>query len=87
LIGTAFRPESIAGRVLEWGPLTWIGQLSYSIYIWQQLFLIRPEDRRTFGVIQTFPFNWLAAFGCALASYYLIERPAIAWGRRVSARR
>jgi peptidoglycan/LPS O-acetylase OafA/YrhL len=87
LIGTAFRPESIAGRVLEWGPLQWIGRLSYSIYIWQQLFLIRPEDRRIFGVFQTFPLSWLAVLACAFTSYHLIERPAIALGRQILARK
>ncbi|HUA20951.1 MAG TPA: acyltransferase, partial [Bryobacteraceae bacterium] len=26
------------GGVLNWGPVVWVGQLSYSLYIWQQLF-------------------------------------------------
>ena len=30
----------LRGRILEAQPLKWIGRLSYSIYIWQQLFLV-----------------------------------------------
>jgi peptidoglycan/LPS O-acetylase OafA/YrhL len=50
-------------------PLVWIGTLSYSLYLWQQLF------------IGSFPF-WLkltATVVCACASYYLVEKPARRW--------
>jgi peptidoglycan/LPS O-acetylase OafA/YrhL len=85
LVGTACRPRALPGRILEWGPLRWIGRLSYSLYLWQQLFLVGSSTARPLGFLKEFPLDWLACFPCALASYYLIERPAIAWGRRISA--
>ncbi len=87
LAGTVLRPELPAGRMLEWGPLRWVGRLSYSLYLWQQLFLIGRKGNRPLGWLQALPLDWLAALACALASHHLIERPMIAAGRRLAARR
>jgi peptidoglycan/LPS O-acetylase OafA/YrhL len=81
LMGTVLRPKSAAGRFLEWGPLRWVGRLSYSLYIWQQLFLVPRPALMPFGVIHAFPLDWCAVFACAIASHYLIEQPCIRWGR------
>ena len=35
---TVARPGSWAGRVLETPLLAWVGRMSYSLYVWQQLF-------------------------------------------------
>lgn len=43
LVCTATFPDSRAGRILESPALRWIGRLSYSIYIWQQLAMF-PES-------------------------------------------
>jgi peptidoglycan/LPS O-acetylase OafA/YrhL len=77
---TVAQPRCWLGRILEWRPLAWIGRLSYSLYIWQQLFLA-PSPA---GLWQRAPWNLAAAFACAAASYYLIERPAIAFGRSLA---
>jgi peptidoglycan/LPS O-acetylase OafA/YrhL len=61
-------PEDAFGRFLNRAPVAWIGTLSYSIYLWQQLFL--REDHQF-----AFPLNIAGAFAAALASYYLIEQP------------
>ena len=67
------RPNGLAGRALQIRPLVVIGLLSYSIYLWQQLFL----DRTTDQVITTFPLNLFLAAIAATASYTLIERPSL----------
>ena len=36
------------------------------------------------STLQIFPFNYLAAFACSIASYYLVERPLIRVGHRIS---
>jgi peptidoglycan/LPS O-acetylase OafA/YrhL len=84
LAGTLLHPTALAGRFLEWAPVRWIGRLSYSLYIWQQLFLLPRSDTYPLGVLQSFPVNWIASLLCAIGSYHLIEQPAIALGRRVS---
>ena len=61
---------------LNWTWVRHLGVLSYSIYIWQQLFCTRPE---TFGLgpvwWMTFPGWLLAALVAAHLSYYVLERP------------
>lgn len=42
VVGTAQQSEWLVSRVLESKPLVWIGQRSYGIYLWQQLFIFTP---------------------------------------------
>ena len=63
--------DSAWARVLAWRPLIWIGQRSYSLYLWQQPFL----DSYQHTVLQLFPVNVGCAVICAAASYRFIERP------------
>ncbi len=88
LVGTVLHPETIVGRVLEWEPLRWFGRLSYSLYLWQQLFLLDgPENRSpALGRLQFLPISLVATFSCAIASFYLIEKPMIRLGHRLSSR-
>lgn len=61
------------GRLLNRQPLVSVGVLSYSLYLWQQLFLI--QSRPVTSVFVVFPLNILMALACAAASYHLIEKP------------
>lgn len=45
--------------------------ISYSIYLWQQLFL-SPHGT---ALLQTFPINVVATFCCAALSYIIVEKP------------
>jgi len=56
---------------LNWRPIAYIGVLSYSLYLWQQLFL-DPISRSFYA---RFPVNIAFAFCAAFVSYYAIERP------------
>jgi peptidoglycan/LPS O-acetylase OafA/YrhL len=76
-------PSSIIGRVLNWKPIMQIGVLSYSIYLWQTLFL-HTNNSQIFGTqpeiatwVSTFPGNWLAILIVASISYYFVERPSL----------
>jgi len=75
---TVAKPGSWTGRILELPLLTWVGRTSYRLYIWKQLFL----PPRAVGIWQRVPWNLAAVFACAAASYYWVERPAIAFGQR-----
>ncbi|MEO6909830.1 MAG: acyltransferase [Edaphobacter sp.] len=73
-------PSSVVGRVLNARPIMHIGVLSYSIYVWQTLFL-HHNNVTVFGpslrFISTFPGNWLAILVVAEISYYLVEQPSL----------
>jgi peptidoglycan/LPS O-acetylase OafA/YrhL len=56
-------------RVLNWGPVVWLGQISYSLYLWQEPFCADRNMRSGFLVF--------AAIACTCLSYYLIERPML----------
>ena len=86
LAATLTYPNGITGRVLESAPLRWIGRLSYSLYLWQQLFLVGGDVLRPlpFPRLQEWPWNLPAVVVCAIASYYAIERPMIALGHRLA---
>ena len=77
------RPSLPLGRVLNTRVMAGIGVLSYSLYLWQELFLI--QFRTPASILQTFPLNVLMALACAGMSYRLVERPFLKLKRRVSA--
>ena len=81
--GTVVHPEGVLGRCLENRALKWIGRLSYSLYLWQQLFLI-PEAKYPFSLLQRFPINLVLLFLTAVLSYELLERPMIRLGHRLA---
>lgn len=61
------------GRILDARPMVWVGQLSYSLYLWQQIFCWRSGIPGFGG----FPVNVAAAMTLAVGSYYLVEKPAL----------
>lgn len=70
------RPTSAVVRSLEWRPLRAIGIISYGLYVWQGLFL-RNGPSAPQLVLQRAPWSVLAAFAAAVASYLIVERPAL----------
>ncbi len=64
---------SPVGRLLNAAPVAYVGTLSYSLYLWQQLFL-NPNST---AVYTRFPLNIVFAIGAGVVSYYLIERPLL----------
>jgi peptidoglycan/LPS O-acetylase OafA/YrhL len=72
-------PTAPIGRLLELAPMRFIGHLSYSLYIWQQLFLFGPRVPLFIGLP--------AALACAYLSYRFVEQPCIRMGKRFIAAR
>jgi len=68
-----------AGRILNWKPVAFVGVLSYSLYLWQQLFL----NRNSSAWVNEFPQNLFFAVAAALASYFLLEKPFLRLRRRL----
>jgi peptidoglycan/LPS O-acetylase OafA/YrhL len=70
---TSVHPGSIPGRLLEWQHLKFTGMMSYSFYVWQEVFL-----RHLWG-----QFGVLLLGAAGIGSWLLIERPCIRLGRRI----
>ena len=65
-------PSGLASGILNSRGFILIGTLSYSLYLWQQPWLVMMGGH---GLFQTFPLNVGMAVCCAALSYTLIERP------------
>jgi peptidoglycan/LPS O-acetylase OafA/YrhL len=70
------------GRILNWRPVAFIGTLSYSLYLWQQLFLNRDST----AWINAFPQNLVFTAAAALCSYLFLEKPLMQLRRRLGDR-
>jgi peptidoglycan/LPS O-acetylase OafA/YrhL len=57
-------------RFLNTGAMNYAGKLSYSLYLWQQLFF---SDH--IGILGKFPVNIFCIVVAAMISYYFIEKP------------
>ena len=68
-----YRPHDWVGRILNWKPVAWVGVLSYSLYLWQQLFI----NRNSTAWLNAFPQNLLLAVLTAVVSYFLLEKPLL----------
>ena len=86
MVGTLLHPEWAVSRFLELGPIKWLGRISYSLYVWQEIFLVPSWEPQRFGAVQRWPLDIVLALACACLSYYLIERPAIRFGHSLSKR-
>jgi peptidoglycan/LPS O-acetylase OafA/YrhL len=80
LLATTSTAPSRVFRVLDWKPLTFLGTISYGVYIWQQVFCLIAGPTIA-GVLLALT----ALAVVSLASFYFIERPAIALGSRFRA--
>jgi len=72
LVVVAGKP-GLAYRALNWRVSTHIGKLSYSLYIWQQLFLPRDIAASIFSLL----WRLAAAYLVALCSFRFVERPLL----------
>lgn len=77
IVATILNPHTWLGRLLEVSVIRWIGRLSYSLYIWQELFRYR-------GLIPWYSLQLVALFGVAALSFYAIEKPMIRLGYRLA---
>jgi len=66
-------PDRLSTRFFSMRPMVAVGRASYSIYLWQQLFL----DRSSSSWATSFPANLLLVAAVATLSCHLIEKPSL----------
>lgn len=78
IAATLSSPVSRLRKVLESRVLVWVGSVSYSVYVWQQVFIMP----RWHGAARILMYGLMPIF--ALASYYLIEKPCTRLGQKLT---
>ncbi len=73
-------PATPVGRFLNLAPVAYFGVLSYSIYLWQQIFL----DKWGPFWFNAFPINLVCAILAGFLSHTLIERPFLRLKNRLT---
>jgi peptidoglycan/LPS O-acetylase OafA/YrhL len=84
VVSTVLNPTSLPSRLLELAPVRWVGRLSYSLYIWQTIFISVEHPTGWMSYVQGSPLNLGVALLFAAGSYYLLEKPIVALGRKVA---
>jgi peptidoglycan/LPS O-acetylase OafA/YrhL len=75
-------PDSVVGHVLRQRWICFVGLVSYSLYLWQQLFLVVSTP--SWGSVRDVPFCFLMTGAAAVLSYFFVERPFLRLKRRFS---
>jgi peptidoglycan/LPS O-acetylase OafA/YrhL len=86
ILSTVLHPNTLQGRILETKPLRWMGCISYSLYLWQQLFfgVNFAGSPPGLALLRKPSINLLALLVCATFSHYVIEKPFIRLGHRLA---
>lgn len=78
---TVLHPQWAFSRLLETAPLRWIGRLSYSLYLWQQVMFIATSLTPIHTGV-SLPLLLAITTVLAVCCHYGIERPVLAWSHR-----
>lgn len=85
VLGSVLNPTGWIARFLELAPLRYIGRISYSLYLWQQMFFVGHfYGHFPLGWFESTPLRFVALGAAAMASYHLLERPMMRLGRRLA---
>jgi peptidoglycan/LPS O-acetylase OafA/YrhL len=90
----AARPVARFGEGPHWSALRGLGTISYSLYLTHAIVvgklsyvysLTHPDDPASGGLALAFASaDLVVALVCAAAFYWMIERPAVRWSRRIA---
>lgn len=70
IAGVVLHVIQVPYRALNWAPVAWLGRISYSLYLWQELFCSNANLHHGFVLV-------VPSIACACLSYYLVEQPML----------
>jgi len=79
---SVFGPKGVWHKTLNSRVFNYVGVLSYSLYLWQQLYI----SQRSWWITH-FPQNIILIFLTAMFSYYIIEKPFLKLKSRFSSKK
>jgi peptidoglycan/LPS O-acetylase OafA/YrhL len=84
VVGAAVAGGGAATRWMSVRPLAWVGLVSYGVYMWHVPLILfaRRLDVLPGAYVPRLLFMLVPVLLVAAASWYLVERPAIAWAAR-----
>lgn len=86
LLALLYEPSHLVSEILESTFLTWIGKLSYGLYLWHfPMLMLLPATTLKVPAPLVWKVQIVATFAVAAASYYAIERPLLSWRRKALA--
>ena len=76
ILGVNKAPSGVPSRILSFRPLTFIGRISYGLYLWHwPVFLVLDNQRTGLEGYSLFALRVTATFVVAVVSWYLVEMP------------
>jgi peptidoglycan/LPS O-acetylase OafA/YrhL len=66
--------------VLAWGPVAWLGTISYGVYLWHwPIFLVLNGERTGWSGLSLFTVRCAVTLAVSIVSWWAIERPIRRW--------
>jgi peptidoglycan/LPS O-acetylase OafA/YrhL len=76
ILGVTLAPAGLPARILSFGPLAYVGRISYGLYLWHwPIFLVVDHARTGLEGWPLFAVRLAVTFAAALLSWYLVEVP------------
>ncbi len=76
IYGVTNAPSGLPARVLSFGPLRFVGRISYGLYLWHwPIFLVLNYARTGLDGWSLFALRCVVTFVVAVISWYLVETP------------
>jgi peptidoglycan/LPS O-acetylase OafA/YrhL len=83
VVGSVASAMEKRSALLDAPVLVYVGRLSYSLYLWQQLFFAPAVHQSPYlAPLQSLPVSLVLAFTCAWLSHRYIEMPFVNFGKR-----
>jgi peptidoglycan/LPS O-acetylase OafA/YrhL len=80
IVPVALHQRGPVAAVLAWGPLAWLGTISYGVYLWHwPIFLVLNGQRTGWTGMSLFAVRCAATLAVSTVSWWAIEQPIRKW--------